>query len=407
MFWREGAAAMKKVKGVVMRVSGSKTVVYTREGDFLEIPTPKDRPPVGRTIEVTLPSQRPWLKHFLLKYAAAAAVLILAVVMGVVNPLLGPGAAVASVALDINYGVELLVNKEGKVIKARDVSRESDYMVDGPGLKGQDIYQAVELILDDAGKKGVLGKDENLVLVSVVPLNKRGVNVVDEARLRSVVREEMISKNIYGVVMVSQADKETKQRAENLGISVNSYMVYERCQQDGLNVQADTFRGGDIQKALAGANTSVTGLFPEKSFEVRKQDNYWWQGEDGNRVSDPGKPGSWNMENEGYHHENSNRWGMTGGNTSNWGEHDYRPTDGGPAPSQPPGGSPVPSQPPGAAAPKPDGQKAQENPEHPGQQGMPENWRPMREQQSWPSGSSWQPRNMDQKRTNNYGEHWD
>jgi len=397
---------MKKVKGVVMRVSGSKTVVYTREGDFLEIPTPKDRPPVGRTIEVTLPSQRPWLKHFLLKYAAAAAVLILAVVMGVVNPLLGPGAAVASVALDINYGVELLVNKEGKVIKARDVSKESDYMVDGPGLKGQDIYQAVELIMDDAGKKGVWGKDENLVLVSVVPLNKRGVNVVDEARLRSVVREEMISKNIYGVVMVSQADKETKQRAENLGISVNSYMVYERCQQDGLNVQADIFRGGDIQKALAGANTSVTGLFPEKSFEVRKQDSYWEPGEEGNKVNGPEKSGSWNMDREGYHNENS--WGMPGGNTSNWRDHNYRPTEGVPAPGQPPGGSKVPAQPPGAVAPKPDCQKV-EYMEHPGQQSMPlpETWRPMREQQSWPSGSSWQPGNMDQKRTNNYGEHWD
>lgn len=389
---------MRRVKGVVMRTSKEKTVVYTKEGDFLEIPTPADLPQVGHVIVVDLPSQKPSIKRFLLKYAAVAAVLILVTMLGVVNPLFGPGAAVASVALDINYGIELLVNKEGKVIEARDVNGGSDYSVDGPGLKGRDIYNAVVLILDDAGKKGVLQKEkvENLVLVSVVPLNKEGVNVVDEARLRSVVREEMISKNIYGTLMVGHTDEETKRRAENLGMSVNNYMVYERCQEDGLNIQAEAFRGGNIRETLTGANVSLPGLFPENSLEVRQQDSMW-RNETGNPENNTER-----MEHQGYDREDSSRWGMPGGNTTNnWGGQDCEPAGGSSAPAQPSSGPPATSQSPGATAPKQDGQK---EPINPGQPGTPETWHSEREEQAKPSdsGSQWNMR----KKTTDAGGMW-
>lgn len=375
---------MKKVKGVVMRTTDKKTVIYTKEGDFLEVPNSGERPPVGQVIEVTLPSRRPSIKGIFLKYAAAAAVLILATVLGVFNPLFGPGAAVASVALDVNYGIELLVNKEARVIKARDVSKGSDYLVDGPDLKGQNIYQAVELIMDDAGKKGFLGKEENLVLVSVVPLDKRGVNVVDETKLKGVVRDEMIRKNIYGVVMVGQADGETRQRAENLGMTVNNYMVYERCREDGLNVQTEAFRGGDIRQALAGANASLPELFPGKSFEVREQ-----EGDAEHRSEQQGSG------------QNPIRRDMPGGNTSgNWGNEDCDPAVGAPGPAQPAGGAPTPVQPSGATAPKTDGQKAPVNHEQQGQPGTTENWRSMRES-GW-----WMPWDAERKRTTNTSETW-
>ncbi|MCL4441660.1 MAG: anti-sigma factor domain-containing protein [Firmicutes bacterium] len=394
---------MRRVKGVVMRTSEGKTVVYTKEGDFLEIPTPADLPPVGQVIVVDMPSQKPSIKLFLMKYAAVAAVLILVTLLGVVNPLFGPGAAVASVALDINYGIELLVNKEGKVIEARDVSGGSDYLVDGPGLKGRDIYNAVVLILDDAGKKGVLQKekDENLVLVSVVPLSKEGVNVVDEARLRSVVREEMISKNIYGVLMVGQADEETKRRAENLGMSVNNYMVYERCQEDGLNVQAEAFSSGNIRKTLAGANVSLPGLFPDKSVEVRQQDCSSWIGQGGKTGNSTERTDSLNMEQQGYDQKNSGQWDMPGGNTTNnWGGQDCEPAGGSSAPAQPSSGAPTPTQSPGAAVPKQEGPKGSVIP---GQPGATETWHSEREEQAKPSDSWWSQWNIRKKMTGTEG----
>lgn len=264
---------MKKAKGVVMRISGNKTVIYTNEGDFLEIPTPKKKPLVGQAIEVDLAPRRTFSKSSLLKYAVTAAALVLVLALGLFNPLFGPRVAVAAVELDINQGVELLVNKEGKIVKVHDTGQDSNKFIEGLELKGLDIYEAVQLILKNGGTKGVLGKEQNLVMVSVVPMDGRGAKVVDPKKLRGVVREEMLNQNIYGVVMVGQVNEETKRKAKSLGMTVNNYLVYERCRQDGLDIKADVFRGGDVQAALAKADVPLPKLFPEEYFEVKEQDH--------------------------------------------------------------------------------------------------------------------------------------
>ena len=97
------------------------TVIFTK-GYFLEIPTPKGLPIVGQVIEVTINPKRVFLFHkSAMKYASVAAVLFLVLSISVFC-LFIPNMAVASVALDINKGVELLINKEGKVIKVQDVN---------------------------------------------------------------------------------------------------------------------------------------------------------------------------------------------------------------------------------------------------------------------------------------------
>lgn len=68
---------MEKIKGVVMRTSPKVTVIYTVESDFLEIPTPKDSPIVGQTIEVDLNPKRLIFHNSALKYVAVAAVMLL------------------------------------------------------------------------------------------------------------------------------------------------------------------------------------------------------------------------------------------------------------------------------------------------------------------------------------------
>ena len=160
---------MMKTKGIVMRTSPKVTVVFTKKGDFLEIPTPKELPIVGQIIEVTIKTRRlPWFHNSTMKYAFTAAVLFLVLSISVCF-LFIPNMAVASVALDINKGVELLINKDGKVIRAQDVNGGSS-LVEGISIEGLDAYQAVDLILENANHKGTLNETENLILASVVPI---------------------------------------------------------------------------------------------------------------------------------------------------------------------------------------------------------------------------------------------
>ena len=261
---------MKKTKGLVMRTSPKVTAIFTEEGDFLEIPTPKEPPVVGQTIEVNINPKRFFVfNNSILKYASVAAVMFLVLSISVFY-LFIPNMAVASVALDINKRVELLINKEGNVIKVKDVNSGAS-IVEGLSINGLDVYQAVDLILQNANHKGTFNGNHNLILASIVPVNKWGTHIIDTEKLRNSIRDEMTRRNMAGSVVVIQANQKIQQEAKQQAMTVNSYLIYDRCEEEGIAIQPDSLRN-DAQKALLDAKVSVSSLFPEESFEVRAQD---------------------------------------------------------------------------------------------------------------------------------------
>jgi len=263
---------MEKTKGVVMRTSPKVTVIYTSESDFLEIPTPKDSPQVGQTIEVNLNPKRLFMFHnSALKYASVAAVLFLVLSISVFSLLFIPNMAVASVALNINNnsGIELLLNKNGKVIKEPDTNDGSG-ILEGISTKGLDIYQTVDLIVENANHNGKLNETQNLVMASVVPINNKINQLIDTDKIRNTLRDAMTRRNLSGSVVVSQASPKIQQEAKQQGMTMNGYLIYTRSENKGIVVQPDTLRN-DVQKALMDAHVSATSLFPEESFEVRAQ----------------------------------------------------------------------------------------------------------------------------------------
>ena len=257
---------MNKTKGIVMRTSEKLTVIFTDKGDFLEIPTPKDPPKLGQTIEVIINPPRissfhnSWLKY------STAAILLLVLSFTAFYLFLIPNIAVASVSLDINHGIELLVNNRGQVIKARDVNGTSK-ILEGVSIKGLDVYQTVNLLIENAHNKGMFAGSQNLVLASVVPINGWGNKMIDTELLRNTIREDMILMNLSGNLVVGQTTQKVRREAQQQGMTVNSYLIYDRCEERGIAVQPDSLRN-NVQKALMDAKVSVTSLFPEESLEV-------------------------------------------------------------------------------------------------------------------------------------------
>jgi len=260
---------MEKTKGIVMRTSTKVTVIFTQKGDYIEIPTPKELPLIGQTIELAVKPQRlPLFHNSWLKYSTAA-VLLLVFSITSFYLLFLPNMAVASVALDINKSVELLINKDGKVINVRDVNGGLS-LVEGSSIKGLDIYQAVNIIAEKAKNTGALNETKNLVLASVVLMNQWGNQSIDTGKLRNAIRDEMIRRNQSGSVFVGQTNRNIQQAAKQQGMTVNSYLIYARCKEKGITIQSDTLRK-DVQKALLDANVSLSSLFPEEGLEVRAQ----------------------------------------------------------------------------------------------------------------------------------------
>ncbi len=264
---------MEKTKGIVLRTSPKVTVIYTSKSDFLEIPTPKDTPTVGQTIEVNLKHRRRLFmsNNPAFKYVAAAAVMLLILSISAFSLLFVPNMAVASIALDINNNksIELSLNKNGKVIKEPDVNDGSD-ILEGLSTKGLDIFQTVDLIVENANHKGRLNETQNLIMASVVPMNNREAQMIDTDKIRNTIRDAMTRGNLSGSVVVSQANQKIQQEAKQQGMTMNGYLIYTRSENKGITVQPDTLRN-DVQKALVDAHVSIASLFPDESFEVKVQ----------------------------------------------------------------------------------------------------------------------------------------
>lgn len=261
---------MEKTKGIVMRTSPKVTVIYTKKGNFLEVKTPKDPPVIGQMIEVNLNPRRIFLffNQSVLRYGALAAAFLLALSISTFYFLYIPNMAAASVTLDINNNkaVELSINKEGKVLKIPDVNDGSS-LLEGIAPKGLDVYQTIDLIIETAHQKGLLNQTQNLIMANVLPINNKELKMIDQEKLRSTIREEMTRRNLSGSVVVSQANEKIQQEANQQKMTVNRYLIYDRCKNKGIEVQPDTLRN-DAQKALQDANVTVISLFPEESFEV-------------------------------------------------------------------------------------------------------------------------------------------
>lgn len=313
---------MKKSQGIVMRTSKKTTVILTEKGDFLEVPTPKALPKVGDTIQVDLkPKQTPLHYRSWSKYTASAAALLLVISLTVFYVFALPNMAVASVALDmdqsnVDKSIELLVNKDGKVIEVvievRDMNGRT-YTLDKRTLTGKDAYQAVDLIIESAAKQGNLKESDNLVFARIIPLSKWMDSNLDRETLKNSIQNEMLRLNLHGNLVVGESDEKVRQEALDHGMSVNNHLIYERCQEKGIDLPPEAIQGGNLQKALSDAQTNVMSLFPEESIEIKSPQKSGGNGTHEQDRSEPWKPESNSPEEN---HMNPSMMGPSKQNTS-------------------------------------------------------------------------------------------
>jgi hypothetical protein len=261
---------MKKTRGIVMKTSKKTTIVYTERGDYLEIKTPKTPPLLGQVIEVDFPVRKT-LNPRLLKLGSIAAILLLTIGLGIFNIVSSANTAVAAVVMDLNNSRELLVNRDAKVVKVIDETQGTPTSPSELNFKGKDIYTSVNVLIDQANSQGILKKSNTLVMASIIPLDDRQTDVVDQAKLRYSMRQYILDKNISADLMVSKIDEATQRKAQSLGMSVNHYLVYQRLKDQGFIVNSNSSSFNDTSRMLSEANTTINSLFPQESMMITPQ----------------------------------------------------------------------------------------------------------------------------------------
>lgn len=257
---------MKKVNGLVMKTSKKMTILYTDQGDYLKIKTPKSTPSIGQIIEVKQHARKPF-NYDLLKYASIAAVFMLILSLSLLNIITVPHTAAAAVIMDINSSMEIQVDREAKVLNVKESTQDSKASSFDSQFQGMDLYEAVNLIIDEADKEEAFNQDKNLVLTSIIPLDKKNRDIIDPKKLRDSIERHMLNKGISADMMVTKLDETTLKTAQTLGMSTNQYLVYKRIQEQGLAISSNPTYNNTLSM-LNEANTTLLSLFPSESVSV-------------------------------------------------------------------------------------------------------------------------------------------
>lgn len=252
---------MEKMKGIVLRIDKKNMVVVTDEGDFLTLPVPVRRPNPGETVEVNVKLARGFTVPYWMRVAVA--MLILVVSLGLAKPLLLPQ-AVAAVSMDLTSGLELKIDKENKVLEAKANNPEGQKLLQGLVLEGRDIYQAVNLITNRAAELGYLKQNKgSTIMVTVAPLSSDKKLAVDRDRLQQTMHDELARSNYEGYLVVNRTGTELRQEAEKMGLTVNQYLMWERAQVQGNNIDVETIREQAFQEYVVKDKTEIQRMFPD------------------------------------------------------------------------------------------------------------------------------------------------
>lgn len=265
-------------RGIVLEQEEKSVIVLTPAGEFLRVPVVPPLPEVGTELSFTLPESKTkpgtgrWNRWFL----AAAAVVFLFVLssLAVFKPWLGQ--AVAYISVDINPSVELAINSEEKVIRARAFNTDGEKLLAGVNLVGVQAEKAVQILTDKSITDGYLTPaKENTVVITVVAEQDRLDRERLETKLKTSAEQYLKEKNLGATVSTIAVNKELRETSLKAGLSSGKGAILLESLAAGLSLTP-----GDLEKyGIAGAIKAAGGnpgeiigkAHAEREFEVKLQ----------------------------------------------------------------------------------------------------------------------------------------
>lgn len=245
--------------GVVMKITEKCIVVLCEDGTFRNLPHMPDMPQLGDRIPVETPARSAparkrhdgrWLRQ---AWWLAASIVLLIGAVFLWKP--STGNASTMVAIDINPSMELYVRQDGRIDRVKPLNDDAKKLLSERELKGQNFYDAVHAIVDEAAKQGFLnaGEGKRWILLSTVELRSAPF-VPDKQKVET-------SENGYDLEWF-EADRELMDKAQKAKLSLNKYIVYEKAGEKGIRLNIDDLRSRSVAAALAGA-----GVDPQRFFD--------------------------------------------------------------------------------------------------------------------------------------------
>ena len=125
------------------------------------------------------------------------------------------------ICLDINPSIVLDVNKKEKVISAEAKNEDAKKVLDGLNLKGENLSDAVDLVINSVVKHGYIDGTSNSVLVSVDNHDQnKGAEL--QKRLSEGVSKALEKDGVEGAVLSQTLEKSEEIHEEVIKRRINS-----------------------------------------------------------------------------------------------------------------------------------------------------------------------------------------
>ncbi|NLN42356.1 MAG: hypothetical protein GX160_10370 [Clostridiales bacterium] len=126
------------------------------------------------------------------------------------------------VYLDVNPSIEIVTNRQDKVINLKADNIDGQRIVEGIEYKGKTVYQVTEEILDRMIRDNYLGKGEEFLLLSVFNNNQERAEE-QKRNLDQKIHEHLQAKELQPIVLAQKLDNTStiERYAKEYGISVS------------------------------------------------------------------------------------------------------------------------------------------------------------------------------------------
>ena len=160
--------------------------------------------------------------------------------------------AYAYVSVDVNPSVQLVLNKNGKVISVETYDAEGTRLVNEIDVKKKSVEQAVDMIVDQCIKDNYLKTDTEGALLINVASNNTDQKKNDELakKLETQAQNKIAKKGIKASVNIDTTNFADKKKAENSKLSIGKYKLYENLKKTDKTITVEQVKKEKLVNVL-------------------------------------------------------------------------------------------------------------------------------------------------------------
>lgn len=281
----------EKLRGTVLEVNsaGKYLLIITPDRNYLKILIPREVPEIGKEIYFNNADLYRNYSAFRKWMLTAAAILFIMGASALLNSFFS---VTTYVALDINPGVELEVNRYNRVIGVDSLNSDGNVLKSSVNVNYLKMEEALENLINNAKEKQYLdGETVNVIMLSY---SDKGDSVshlnTEELETEMVMLFENLDIPYH--VIVNRVTPDLKKQSQKEGISMNHLLLLDLMKENDIAPAAEDVKGNlaklveEIESDLGELPSSLVG---KKNMKQGDTEESGFPDSSGQRKPDAGK----------------------------------------------------------------------------------------------------------------------